>query len=77
MLALQRVEDETDPTSGLPMSVVTDPANQFNFVTPPPVVNWAKKTLEDDQATYYKALDKKDAPVSRAGHLWRVKLRDS
>lgn len=77
MLALQRVEDEVDPETHLPWSVVTDPANQFNFVTPVPITNWAVKTLKEDQETYYKKLDTKDAPVSRAGHLWRVKLKET
>ena len=77
MLALQRVEDETDPVSGLPLSVVTDPANQFRFVTPQPVTNWAARTLDADQSIFYDAADKRAGkPISRAGHLWRVKLRD-
>lgn len=79
MLALQRLEDETDPESKLPWAVVTDPANQFNFVTPPPITNWAVKTLREDQEAFYKALESSDpkAPKpSRAGHMWRVKLKE-
>lgn len=79
MLALQLVEKETDPVSGLPMSVVTDPANQFKFVTRRPTTNWAARTLAADQNAYYAPFDEAakvagKPPVSRAGHLWSVYL---
>lgn len=83
MLALAALEAETDPVSGLPMSVVTDPKNQFKFLTKRPTTNWAARTLDADQAEYYRPLDAARAamnpplpPISRAGHLWRVGLQD-
>lgn len=82
MLALGQVEKDTDPVTNLPWDVVTDPKNQFNFVTPLPTTNWAARTLAADQAAYYKPLDDREKtaggdPVSRAGHMWRVKIKDS
>lgn len=64
------------------MEVVTDPANQFRFVTKRPTTNWAVRTLDADQDEFYKPMDdaraaQKLPPLSRAGHLWSVYLSDS
>lgn len=76
MLALEQIEAETDQTSGLPMSVVTDPKNAFQFVSKV-TTNFAADTLARDQKTYYAQQDvDKDHPVIREGHMWSVRLRD-
>lgn len=73
---MQAVEDETDPVSGLPFSVVTDPDNEYAFVTSLPTVNHAAHTLAADQDAYYAKFDTdKEHPVNRAGHMWAVHLR--
>ncbi len=73
MLALDEVEAETDPTSGLPISVVTDPANQFRFVTRIPTTNWAARTLAIDKKKYADGLPK-DTPLD--GLMWSVYLQE-
>lgn len=73
MLALDELEAETDPTSGLPMSVVTDPKNQFRFVTRKPTTNWAARTLALDKKSYEADLPK-DTPLD--GLMWSVYLKD-
>lgn len=82
MLALAQLEADADPASGLAMDVVTDPANQFRFITKRPITNWAARTLAADQEAFYKPLDDERAaltpplgPISRAGHIWRVVLK--
>ena len=63
---------------GIPMSVATDPANQFQFVTQLPTTDWAAHTLAADQETYYAKYDtNKERPMNRAGHLWGVRLQES
>ena len=60
------------PPHGIPMDVATDPANQFGFVVEGPVVDWAANTLGVRKEAFYKQYP----DTNRAGHMWRVKLRD-
>jgi hypothetical protein len=77
MLALKEVEDAPRGPHGIPMDVATDPANQFRFKPPEaPSIDYAAKALDEGQRAYYAKYDKKDAPISRAGHLWSVHLMD-
>lgn len=56
---------------GLPLSETTDPANQFAYEVPNPVMDWAQKALDDQQALY-----KKQHPNSpMGGLLWKVARR--
>lgn len=86
MLALGEVEAQekrdTDPISGLPWDVVTDPANQFRFKTRYPKTNWYARTLAADQRAYYKPLDEAakkadQPPVLREGHMWSAYLDET
>lgn len=75
LLAHERIEAERG-SHGISMREATDPANQFNFVTQLPVVDWAAHTLEHDKSAWYKQHDTdKDNPMNRAGHLWSVRLK--
>jgi hypothetical protein len=77
LLALQQIELDTDPLTGLPFSEVTDAANQFAYVTAPMEMNWAADQLGRDKDRWYREHDTdKDYPMNRAGHIWRVKRRD-
>jgi len=63
---------------GFPMDVATDAKNQFRFVaTKVPTVDWAARALDSAQTAYYETADKAAGkPVSRAGHLWNVHLKE-
>lgn len=76
LMAHQLLEADRGP-HGFPMSVATDPDNQFKFrASEAPTVDWAAATVHHAQETYYKRYDKPGAPADRAGHLWSVKLLD-
>lgn len=61
---------------GIPMSVATDPANAFKFVTEL-TTDFAAKKLKADEDAYYELHDRdKDRPLNRGGHLWAVRLND-
>jgi hypothetical protein len=70
-IAYDAFEAELDE-NGIPLSVATDPANQFNFDVPlKPTTNWAAKKLGDVQDAYTK-----DHPeASLHGLMWGVSLK--
>jgi hypothetical protein len=75
MLAHEANLAEVGP-HGVPMSEAMDPANAFKFVTTV-VTDFAAETLAADQKAYYDKWDKNpDRPINRAGHLWRVRLKE-
>lgn len=60
---------------GIPMSVATDPANQYRFAVDDPTVDYAEKTLTDTREAHEKHYytDRK-RPIP-PGFLWRVHLK--
>lgn len=58
---------------GIPLSIATDPANQFRWITDDaPTVDWAAYYLEAKKRQVY---GDKDQGPNRAGHLWGVHLK--
>lgn len=70
MVAFTLLEAET-PSHGVPLSEATDPANQFAYRVPDPVVDFAAKALADHEA----AFDKKYPDQNKNGYLWQVERR--
>lgn len=77
LLAHEDLERDLGP-HGIPLSVATDPANEFKFNVPAlPTVDHAARALAKRQDAYYADADAKSkTPVSRAGHLWGVELTE-
>lgn len=66
-LAAERLDADLG-AHGVPMSIATDPDNQFKFKAPQmPSMDWAAKARGDAQDAYYNGPGK-DRP--RHGHLW-------
>jgi len=70
LLAAREMQADVGP-HGLPMSVATNPENQFAFEAGLPVTDWASRTLAAEQKNYYASYPDAD----RSGHLWRVRLK--
>ena len=75
LLAAQQKADDRG-SHGIEMGVATDADNQFRFKVAGPTVDWAAQALSSRQDAYYKQYDRPGEPVSRAGHLWQVRLGD-
>lgn len=72
LVASRQREREYGP-HGFLLSEATDPANQYAFEgQAKPRVDYAEKARLDAEQAYYKQWDKKDNPVNRNGHIWRV-----
>lgn len=77
LLAVEAIKRNRN-SQGIDLDVATDPANQFAFVADEsPTVDWAAKALADRQDAYYAQFDRPGEPVSRAGHMWSVRLDES
>lgn len=72
LLAARREAKKIRGRHGLPMSEVTDAANQFAYVGRGPVTDWAQKTLDDFEDAY-----KKKYPNAKTDslHFWVEKRR--
>lgn len=72
-MIVARQSDHERDENGFLWSEVTDPANEHAFVgSEKPSVNWAAKARLDATEAYYRKYDKKNAPVNRNGHIFRV-----
>lgn len=59
---------------GIPYADATDEANARKFITTP-VVDWAAKSLHEDQEAFFKSLDTdKEHPIDRGQFIWSVRL---
>ena len=72
LLAAYELQAETDE-NGIPLAVALAPENQYAFESPLPTTNWATRTRALAQKAYYE----KWPNAERAGHLWRVRLKDN
>lgn len=72
LIASRRLEREPRGAHGLPMSEVTDPANQYAYRVPEPDMDFAQAKLNRERDMYKKA--NPDADMSAL--VFRVERRD-
>ena len=72
VLLASRRDEHNRGSHGLPLSVSTDPKNQFAFQVPPPITDHAELALAKAKSEYLKKYP--DAVSSAL--VWRVEKRD-